>query len=215
MHACLPRLSPVGPKPTFAIILTLFAAAGCGGTTIETGDPEEPTKVGRSEDPECPEDEPRTIEGCTAAGQVCTYTAGECSHERACKDGVWSFESTKCNYDACPAEAPYNGDPCSEAELVCLYGDQPLAQDAPCAFLAWAEARCTPDGQWDVGYYDSACPPPCPTDVPKDGDPCSPELWAPVCTYDITADCGSATVDATCEPEGNEHFWKLTDPVCQ
>src|SRR5689334_7966544 len=98
MNTRPPRLSPIGPNLAFAI-MTVLAAAGCHGTTTtDTDDPGDPPAVGQSDDPECPKDEPRTLDSCVTDGKICTYSVDACSRDRVCRSGVWSFESEKCNY---------------------------------------------------------------------------------------------------------------------
>jgi len=198
------------------MLSALTALAGCGASVeSEASDPDPPS----NNDPTCPAAEPVMLGGCDSPDLVCSYGDAMCTRALSCVGGQWSFESGDCNVAACPASRPENGDACQETGVQCVYGT-PVPNDTdPCVNASWSEATCSAQsGTWEIGWYDSVCPPGCPSDVPVKGDPCNITLWAPSCTFEVDAACGKATVTAACvTPSGQTTqigTWDVSDPAC-
>lgn len=98
------------------------------------------------------------------------------------------------------------GEPCAPVGQKCGGPPTHCLQSTHMAF-------CQDDGTWVVFHYDSYCM--CPSDLPVAGEACDPDWVWPTCEYPTTADCGAATILATCEPDASgANTWHLTDPAC-
>lgn len=185
---------------------TLLLFAACGTSVAEPPDD-------GGADPACPSSEPSMLDDCTKPDLVCSYSSGDCTHELKCVNHQWSFESKLCNFPECPTDVPSGA--CTPLGSQCFYGQEPLPSEAPCENRSWAEALCDASTkEWNITWYDSICPPGCPTTAPSDGDPCNPELWAPECTYEVDTACGKATATATCAGDAPHHTWSVSTPSC-
>ncbi len=163
--------------PWGALVLAVFASA-CGPSVIEV------SPGG------CPSAEPIPGESCEGAA-TCGYGGSPCGRSYACVDGAWVSAAPGCTPPpgACPGSLPTMGAPCKDPGQVC-----PFTSPGTC--VSMFVATCTA-GQWAVTDESPPCmPPPCPTDEPMAGAPCS---FPYSCTYLVTPPgCPPETDNATC-----------------
>jgi hypothetical protein len=154
----------------------------------------------------CPEQTPEDGTPCSLVGDmVCSY--GDCGGvsrvDAVCGDGSWAVYENSCNppLPECPDEAPKEGDPCSEVEAHCSYGD---CEGTPTITADCIEVTINEGGPLDLHWSVSevSCNPPplplCPETPPEDDTACvTPELF---CQYNNQPECGAGawTVDASC-----------------
>ena len=118
----------------------------------------------------------------------------------------------------CPETTPEDGASCGAFTdgLECNY-------EVECERVD--KASCGQDGRWEVESSVTSCNPPaplpCPDELPRTGDDCSPTPVQDIpqgCAYTVSTSCGEQTLTPTCKPvnEGGDttHVWVVEAPSC-
>lgn len=185
------------------VVTAALGAAGCGSEI--TNPP-----IG-----ECPSARPSTGDSCDEPME-CVYD-DECDLEVTAScgdDGVWAVQyGGTCNPpppSECPEEAPANGDACDFEIGSCTYEGQcgePF--NATCEVDGWSvdtEVSCNP-------------PPPCPQELPGEGDACelTPGGTPIGCSYEVSTACGPQIAEAECgvSEQSGEVVWFVALPTCK
>ena len=172
----------------------------------------------------CPATQPVEGDACSAAfvDDVCEYgelcCGDECIPDKFCYCSGSSITcyagggSLSCP-EACPTEPPNTNDSCEiDDRFLCEYGDAFVCEDTGYSFDYEKQCSCY-NGTYFCNSF--ACPVPCPTTQPADGDDCSPfldfscnygEFCCPEgegqCIADKTCYCEESTMKVAChEPK--------------
>lgn len=159
--------------------------------------------------PACPAGRPTQGAPCDYPEGLPDCTYGSCAGSptvfASCRGGRWSVSELSCNPPpiACPPDAPFVGDACTQPSGgSCFYGT--------CAATPALRFSCE-SGRWSLDR--AMCGDYCPAERPRAGSSCSRDASDP-CRYPgVMCDGRQLMNEAQCNPM--THRWVITEFVCR